>query len=388
MDELTVTAYNVLFGDALLLAIPERFKGKKVTRHIMIDLGNSLLPKSGREDLFLDVAKDVRRRLDGRPIDLYVMTHEHLDHVKGLKFLDSQGIKLEIDQVWLTASARPGYYSRFPDAKRRLDLYNAEYDQLRLNASQLGLLEDQKVASLLAINDFRSTGKCVDFIRRVGKKKPVYVHRTFPLRQKRHHPFTEAQIEIWAPELRTTNYYGRFQPLVPMNSSIGNEVRNDLTPPPGVDGKAFKNLLAYLHSGLGDNMLAIDRARNNTSIVLCIEWRGWRLLFAGDAERRSWLTLNKMMEKSRTKKIRPVHFLKVSHHGSLTGSPPDQLLDKILPVERGDYRKRCALVSTYCDTHNGVPDELTLNNIQERVDEVFDTRNVNPGEGLTITFPG
>ena len=113
MDELTVTAYNVLFGDALLLAIPERFKGKKVTRHIMIDLGNSLLPKSGREDLFLDVAKDVRRRLDGRPIDLYVMTHEHLDHVKGLKFLDSQGIKLEIDQVWLTASARPGYYSRF-----------------------------------------------------------------------------------------------------------------------------------------------------------------------------------------------------------------------------------------------------------------------------------
>jgi hypothetical protein len=129
-------------------------------------------------------------------------------------------------------------------------------------------------------------------------------------------------------------------------------------------------------------MLAIDRAANNTSVVLCLEWRGWRLLFAGDAERRSW---QEMLKKRR---IYPVHFLKISHHGSHNGTPDDEILDMILPVSRPDRRLRKAVLSTWPDTYSGVPDNLTVARIAERVDEVKTTRSVPLGESVVLDFPG
>ena len=41
-----------------------------------------------------------------------------------------------------------------------------------------------------------------------------------------------------------------------------------------------------------DNLLAIDQAANNSSVTT-IEWRGYRLLFPGDAEHRSWKEMDK-----------------------------------------------------------------------------------------------
>jgi len=108
-------------------------------------------------------------------------------------------------------------------------------------------------------------------------------------------------------------------------------------PPAGVDAGAFFNLVEKRSSGYMDNILAIDKAANNTSVVFCLEWRGWKLLFAGDAELRSWKT----MEKEGV--LKAVHFFKVSHHGSHTGLPPDKILDTILPKKPEDDRKRIAV---------------------------------------------
>jgi hypothetical protein len=54
-----------------------------------------------------------------------------------------------------------------------------------------------------------------------------------------------------------------------------------------VDAGAFYDLVESRRRGFEDNLLAIDAANNNTSVVLLLEWRGWRLLFPGDAEVRS-----------------------------------------------------------------------------------------------------
>ena len=35
------------------------------------------------------------------------------------------------------------------------------------------------------------------------------------------------------------------------------------------------------NSGVFTNALTIDKAKNNTSLVFMLEWRGWRLLFPG-----------------------------------------------------------------------------------------------------------
>src|SRR5262249_31118565 len=123
-DVLRVRMYNVLFGDAILVSVPERdAAGGTVTRHILIDVGN-VTGKGGDDDVFDPVIQDVLTVLDGQPLDLYVMTHEHMDHVQGLLYaadrmqLDVKK-KLNVQYAWLTASAEPDYYKTHPEAKKR-----------------------------------------------------------------------------------------------------------------------------------------------------------------------------------------------------------------------------------------------------------------------------
>jgi glyoxylase-like metal-dependent hydrolase (beta-lactamase superfamily II) len=114
MTALTVVAYNVLFGDAILICIPDRNGRKTVMRHVLIDVGNVLGAPDSNAGVFRSIIADINRRLDGRPIDLYVMTHEHMDHVQGLLCAHSDGQLLPgIDYAWLTASASKNYYQQF-----------------------------------------------------------------------------------------------------------------------------------------------------------------------------------------------------------------------------------------------------------------------------------
>ncbi|MGU3497628.1 hypothetical protein [Mycobacterium sp. C31M] len=130
-----------------------------------------------------------------------------------------------------------------------------------------------------------------------------------------------------------------------------------------------------------DNLVTIDKAANNTSVVLALEWRGWRLLFAGDAEERSWKTMERESVPA------AVHFLKVSHHGSHNGTPADAKFDAILPETAPDDRPRHAVISTWQDTYNGIPHNptnarlaarATLHSTLDHADDLF----------YDVTFPG
>ncbi len=64
------------------------------------------------------VMQDVLKELAGQPLDLYIMTHEHMDHVQGLLYyqknvLKDQPVKdlLKVRYAWLTRSAHPDYYN-------------------------------------------------------------------------------------------------------------------------------------------------------------------------------------------------------------------------------------------------------------------------------------
>jgi beta-lactamase superfamily II metal-dependent hydrolase len=379
VSQLTITAYNVRFGDAILITIPDRSPDGEVVRHILIDFGNVLTDTGEKDQIFHAVASNILKRLDGRTLDLYIMTHEHMDHVGGLPHARNLGLDIPVDYAWLTASARLGYYGRFPEAKKRLDLCYRQYEQIHLAVKAQGLLAAAPIRAFLENNHSNSTSVCVDYLRNIAAKKASYVHRTFRLIPGRHHPFNEARLSIWAPELDTTLYYRRMKPLVP---SKGNAAAPRLRPPPGVDPNGFRKLILFLEHGIGDNILAIDQAANNTSLVFALEWRGWRLLFLGDAELKSWLTM------SRHRQLKPVHFVKVSHHASQNGTPPDQILERILPLEPRDDRPRSALISTWPDTYSGVPDELTIRRLQSRVDGVYSTSSKPAGGYVEIAFAG
>jgi hypothetical protein len=367
MDKIRVRAYNVRFGDALLVTVPDRGEdGVATPRNMLIDVGNVLLGEGGQDEAFRPVMEDILAELDGAPLDLYILTHEHMDHTQGLPYADKvfypdQDLRerLKTRFAWLTASAAEDYYEHHPEAKQKHlaleETYAAIKNFLRASPEATSPL----IETLMVNNNPRSTQQNVKYLRGLAENT-AFVHREFDITNA--HPFIETQFEIWAPEEDTSSYYGRFRPMaLGVAERADSRLRPELVemmPPGGVDAGAFYRLIQQ-RRGYVDNLLAIDQAANNTSVVFCLIWRGWRLLFAGDAERRSWKTMDKF------EMLKPVHFLKVSHHGSRTGTPDEDLLDKILPPERHDGRMRSVLVSTWEDTYDNVPDQVTLDALHE-----------------------
>jgi hypothetical protein len=149
------------------------------------------------------------------------------------------------------------------------------------------------------------------------------------------------------------------------SSGSGREREVTPMPPPGVDAGAFYNLVARRRNCFAGNLLSIDQAANNSSLVFSLEWRGWRLLFPGDAEVGSW----EMMRRAEDV-LKPVHFLKVSHHGSQNGTPTGEAFDAILPPIPPDERPRRAAISAWHETYSGIPHSPTNERLKGRAELV------------------
>ena len=374
MNELRVRTYNVMFGEAILISVPdEDDSGHEVTRHILIDVGSSC-PVGRMDAIFSGVIEDVLAVLNGQPLDLYVMTHEHIDHVKGLYHYDQNILlqhdlkdKLRIQNAWLTGSSDPDYYTsgKHPEAKKKLDIAEDAFhhvEKLQAAAPEL----PGYVRSVMAINEPGVRETRVQYLRGLADD-PVYVYRGLDIAQK--HPFRKAAIKLLAPEEDTSEYYGTFHPVAlaaaPGEPGYASTDWGMVVPPSGVDAGAFYNLVTLRRDGYYDNLLALDEAQNNTSVVFQLEWQGWKLLFPADAEIRSWKEMNKRGL------LEAVDFLKIGHHGSKNATPPPMLLEKLFP---DDGVQRYAVVSTYPDedetidefVHNEVPDRETLQRIRHR----------------------
>lgn len=385
-DTLRLRAYNVLFGDAFLLTIPDRDKkGKTRTRHLLIDIGNAWQDKSGGslDAVFEPVVRDIQQELDGGEIDLYISTHEHMDHVQGLRYVSRHTdppLDLPLARSWLTASAAPDYYDRHPGSEMKLAAQMVSTIQEYGRAlAAAGEELPQHTRLLLDINDPGETDKCVLYIIEHSRRK-YFLHRGSAL--GRRHNFKEARFDIWAPEEDTSVYYKAVSHIAAAVEAGGEEVPPALRripPPPGVDASAFNNLLRRRNSGVLDTLLNIDKAANNTSLVFTLEWRGWTLLFSGDAEQRSW----EMMEAQG--KLGAVDFIKVSHHGSGTGTPPERILRQLFP--EGGEKERLGLVSTHPGTYGGVPADEALQRYTDLGVGLVDIRDhCAPGGHVDILF--
>lgn len=378
-DALTVLAYNVGFGDALLVTVPER----QGPRHILIDVGNIIAGEGSGDDLLLAAVDDIIERTGGR-VDLYVMTHEHLDHVQGLRYAAARGRTLRADTVWMTASAAPDYYERHPAARRRrlaLTEAVAGVDAiLGLDALPAGM------ETVHALNAAPSTADYVDHIRHLGRQTH-YVHRGTDVSTL--HPLREAQLRVLAPEEDTSVYYGRVRAHLgpapagaPLSPVTAGSAEAPVLPPRGVDGGAFYELIDRMDRGLWESLLSIDRASNNTSVVLELTWRGRRLLFTGDAELESWRIMAEL------DLLHPVDLVKVSHHGSRTGRPPAGALDLILPESR--RRQAVAILCTHgTERWKGVPDPDAIAELEARTSRLYrtDDPGVAGGAPVAITLP-
>jgi beta-lactamase superfamily II metal-dependent hydrolase len=392
MEKLRVRVYNVRFGDSILVSIPDKGPDNTTTlRHILIDVGNAASTggAGGANELFIPVVENILDELGGKGLDLYIMTHEHMDHVQGLLYADKKvyngdlKARLGVQYAWLTGSSEPNYFVNNPKAEEKKKLFEASYHEIARYLSARGNDLPDSAKAFLEINNPNSTGDCVDYLRSLSTAgQTYYIYRGVSLKGK--HNFHEASFQIWAPEQDTSIYYEKLQPLA-LNVVHGLGAENGTPglvtplPPRGVDAGAFYDLVESRKRGVADNMLAIDKAENNTSIVFCLKWRGWRLLFTGDAELKSWQVMNQQ------KVLKRVDFLKVGHHGSRNATPAFDQFKRILPKTSKKPRK--AVVSTYDLTYPGVPDPTTLDLVRSRT-TLWDTRQLKEGEYYDIEFEG
>lgn len=373
---LTVYAYNIQFGDCILIEVPQG----QGFGYILIDCGNK--GKGATDAPILAALKDIHEKTKGH-IDLYILTHEHMDHCKGLLVGDKNKITFTFGSVWLTASAEgQAYYNKHP---------NAEREKKRLTDALEALIAARGAGHLpLAVRDLlelnASTDASVAHIRQLVKK-PQYVYRG----KRASHPLKGVQLRILAPEEDTSVYYAKARKalaaVVPSVPGNGARPAAQALPLPGIDAKAFYELIERLDEGLGETAFLIDQAANNTSVVIELTWRNKRLLFTGDAELGSWAMMKANHDAGKAQdKLRPVDLLKVGHHGSKNATPKDEILDLVLPPARNKQAQ--AIVSTRLNAYPGVPDKKTLDRVEARTKELVDTRRAKAGEAVAARIEG
>ena len=96
---------------------------------------------------------------------------------------------------------------------------------------------------------------------------------------------------------------------------------------------------------------ALDRALNNTSIILLFEIGEKMLLFPGDAQLESWE--NVLSDQNLVQKLQKVTFYKVGHHGSTNATPKS--LWEYFTDKRTSDKELITLLSTQKGHHHDVP---------------------------------
>jgi beta-lactamase superfamily II metal-dependent hydrolase len=383
-DELLVRVYNVGVGDCVYVRIPGGDDGF----HILIDCGTI-----GSITLLKNALDDLRTNLPAgsaagkKRLDLVVVTHRHRDHIKGFdpKFFED----VEIKNLWLSAAMDP----KHPQAEKTRGLTAFTTTAMReVEAAGLALSPQlEMLVSLYGISNDGAMDALRETLPQQNGIEPKYVHAGQTSRDLGVRP-EGATLRVLGPEQDIDGFYlgqdadEALRALQGASATIAGSSA-ELTAasvPINVSFDDFQRLRSRMLSSALAFAETESSLQNNTSVVLLIEWRKRRLLFAGDAEwegefrqgkhNGSW---NVMWNRQKRHLNKPVDFLKIGHHGSFNatpwnGSQPDhevnRILDAILPAKPGVEPTARAIASTLrTSVYEPIPRAAMLAELGRRV---------------------
>jgi len=396
-NELLIRLYDVGLGDCIYVRIPGRTAKNEDAFHMLIDCG------TWSEEKFLAAAlKQLETELPPAPggrkrLDLVVVTHEHKDHIAGFDPALFQNIA--VGAVWMNCAMDP----KHPQAGKTRKLRAVAAKAVR-GLEALGPALGPRASELLSIFQINNAG-ALKTLRQtlLDGRDPTYVHagQTNETHGIKLH---KATIHVLGPELDFDKFYlgatteralkgvlGAAAFDAETDAEAAGEVAapDDPAEPPPTPRNVSPAAFRALRDRMQSNALAFAALdgglKNNSSVVLLIEWNKQRLLFVGDAEWHGDFKPGKMngawnvMWNQRRKLLgKPVDFLKIGHHGSENATPwdmgtgkpkePSAILDAILPLPAaGQKPKARAVVSTERGKYPTIPRSLLMTEIARRV---------------------
>ena len=385
---ITLRAYNVLFGDALLVSWDEA----DGVHHAWIDFGNF---HNDANAVFEKVYNDVLQRTAGK-LDLLVITHRHLDHMEGFFSLRKRfKTDFTIQRLW-HAHVTPTLDHVFEIAERTV--------RNRLPAS---IPDSDTDIGRAFRNNFGAQGdkirqQMADILNEIGvpASRVFKIHRGVDLKPALPPGLKRLGIEVFGPEQDSNRY---LQPLehalqargVFLSAVDGRVKVTKEDPFDGARAVKFKKsalagladvarLRRQLQTGGLSVLAAVDTTRNNTSIVMRLTHGSARVLLVGDAEEMSWEIMRKNGAPLNA------NMIKVGHHGSINASP-EWSFKKVMPTK---LASNAAVISTDDDRFTGeneVPKDSVLQGWRARLknpSRLLRTDVKNLGESVSVTLEG
>jgi beta-lactamase superfamily II metal-dependent hydrolase len=379
--QVTIRMYNVGFGDAFLVFVPE---GNQ-QRRILFDCGSiEAAPGVPMSRVVDRLVRDVTDA-DGVPrIDVIVATHRHKDHVSGFGQAAWDGV--EVKEVWMPWTEHPtdAEARRIRDIQSRLALtlnLTLTTQATALNAVQqkeLRRYQDVVSNALLLSNDkamktlhsgFRGHPQRYFLPEQTGGPEQSSRTRTFET-----DVLPGVKVHVMGPS-RARDVIRDMDP--PKGESF-LRLRGGVANPTGAPPAPFPHEFRQVGRTVGEPVspqdleeiqragslsdlavaVALDKAVNGTSLMLMLEVAGTYLLFPGDAQ---WGTWNAVLEDPEWRELlRRISFYKIGHHGSHNATPKD-FVEVLIPADM------CAMASTL--TRDMWPDIPRLPLLQRLVDK-------------------
>lgn len=332
----TVRMYEVGFGDCFLLGFHDGLESK----HVLIDCGTITEKKAQLERVVADIIATVKGRLA-----LVVATHRHKDHVWG--FDDPRWAEVEVGEVWMpwTEDPQDPRATRIRERQSALALALAgepatqnplertparetipQARERGLQAVALNALTNEEAMATLH-GGFAGAPPRVFLplpdksceARTVAGLAGVTFHVLGPTRDEKAlasmDPPEGAGYLKWPSRMPKR----RAGPPFSQRYQIDDP---DYVPGGGRQTFRFEDRAAVKKSlarPSGVLAASLDKAVNNTSLVMVVEADGRFMLFPGDAQWGSWQAI--MADRQCRALLEKVDLLKVGHHGSHNATP-------------------------------------------------------------------
>jgi hypothetical protein len=385
---ITLRAYNVLFGDALLVSWDEA----DGVHHAWIDFGNF---HNDANAVFEKVYNDVLQRTAGK-LDLLAITHRHLDHMEGFFSLRKRfKTDFTIQRLW-HAHVTPTLDHVFEIAERTV--------RNRLPAS---IPDSDTDIGRAFRNNFGAKGdkirqQMADILNEIGvpASRVFKIHRGVNLKPALPPGLKRLGFEVFGPEQDSNRYLQPLEHALRARgvfiSAVNGRVKVSKEDPfDGARAVTFKKsalagladvarLRRQLQTGGLSVLAAVDTTRNNTSIVMRLTHGSARVLLVGDAEEMSWEIMRKNGAPLNA------NMIKVGHHGSINASP-EWSFKTVMPTK---LASNAAVISTDDDRFTGeneVPKDSVLNGWRARLknpSRLLRTDTKNLGESVSVTLEG